>query len=35
MPRSELSDEEIADMVAFLRTIAPVTNEITKACPAR
>jgi hypothetical protein len=35
MPRSDLSSSEAADLVAFLRTVAPVENEIVKTCPAR
>lgn len=33
MPRSKLSKSELADMVAYLRTIPAVKNEITKVCP--
>jgi mono/diheme cytochrome c family protein len=33
MPRSELSDAQVADVVAYLRTLPAVKNEITRACP--
>ncbi len=32
MPRTALSEDEAADLVAFLRTVPALENEITQAC---